>query len=84
MASDPKVFWDSKQQVWVCMYVCLGDSSGGHADICIAFSKDLIRWDKEDTPLYVSLSSSACEVAINAPVAYPCRSPPSPTHTPAE
>ena len=24
----------------------------GHADIEIAFSKDLIKWDKEDSPLY--------------------------------
>ena len=38
------------------MYVCLGDGTGNHADICIAFSKDLIRWDKEDTPLYVVTS----------------------------
>lgn len=52
MASDPKVFWDDRQGVWVCLYVCLGDSTGGHADICIAFSTDLKRWDKESTPLY--------------------------------
>mmetsp|Transcript_14564 Transcript_14564/g.43111 ORF Transcript_14564/g.43111 Transcript_14564/m.43111 type:complete len:502 (-) Transcript_14564:89-1594(-) len=52
MASDPKVFYDTNQSVWICLYVCLGDSTGGHADICIAFSTDLIHWDKDETPLY--------------------------------
>jgi Na+-transporting NADH:ubiquinone oxidoreductase subunit NqrA len=54
MASDPKVYFDDAQGVWVCIYVCLGGSTGGHADICIAFSTDLVRWDKEDTPIYVA------------------------------
>ena len=39
-------------QVWVMFYFGLGDCTDGHADILIAFSKDLIRWDKDDTPLY--------------------------------
>eukprot|EP00040_Diaphanoeca_grandis_P017567 m.91823 g.91823 ORF g.91823 m.91823 type:complete len:502 (+) comp26503_c1_seq2:82-1587(+) len=52
MASDPKVFWDEVQNVWVMFYFGLGGGSGGHADIMIAFSNDLIRWDKDETPLY--------------------------------
>ena len=81
MASDPKVFYDSAQevaslsrcarlsvlsafichlappvfgfvQVWVMFYFGLGDCTDGHADILIAFSKDLIHWDKDDIPLY--------------------------------
>ena len=32
---------------------CRGfQGTGGHADIGVAFSKDLVRWDKDDTPLY--------------------------------
>ena len=33
-------------------YVCLGDCTQGHAGICAAFSKDLVKWDKLDDPLY--------------------------------
>lgn len=52
MASDPKVFWDAKQGVWVMFYFGLGDSTNGHADILIAFSEDLIIWEKDPEPLY--------------------------------
>ena len=91
MASDPKVFYDSEQEVpfhcfgvvvllfnvhvslsrifwrwrshqpvclstltkvWVMFYFGVGKGTGGHADILIAFSKDLIHWDKDETPLY--------------------------------
>ena len=52
MASDPKVYWDEKQGVWVMFYFGLGDGTQGHADIMIAFSKDLEHWDKDPTPLY--------------------------------
>jgi hypothetical protein len=52
MASDPKVFWDEEQGVWVMFYFGLGDGTHGHADIMIAFSRDLIRWDKDERPLY--------------------------------
>ena len=33
-------------------YFGVGKGTGGHADILIAFSKDLIHWDKDETPLY--------------------------------
>eukprot|EP00658_Telonema_sp_P-2_P061997 TRINITY_DN50657_c0_g1_i1.p1 TRINITY_DN50657_c0_g1~~TRINITY_DN50657_c0_g1_i1.p1 ORF type:complete len:427 (+),score=84.52 TRINITY_DN50657_c0_g1_i1:100-1281(+) len=52
MASDPKVFWDEVQKVWVMFYFGLGDSTHGHADILIAFSTDLLHWEKDTTPLY--------------------------------
>jgi len=38
MASDPKVFWDQEQSVWVMFYFGLGEATHGHADIEIAFS----------------------------------------------
>jgi sucrose-6-phosphate hydrolase SacC (GH32 family) len=44
MASDPKVFWDEQQGVWVMFYFGAGDGTHGHADIMIAFSKDLVAW----------------------------------------
>ena len=44
MASDPKVFWDEQQGVWVMFYFGSGDGTHGHADIMIAFSKDLVAW----------------------------------------
>jgi hypothetical protein len=52
MASDPKVFYDSEQEVWTMFYFGVGAGTGGHADILIAFSKDLIHWDKDEFPLY--------------------------------
>ena len=52
MASDPKIFWDEEQQVWVNFYFGLGDGTHGHADILVAFSKDLVKWDKDERPLY--------------------------------
>ena len=48
MASDPKVFWDAELQLWVMFYFGLGDGTQGHADILIAFSKDLYTWDKDE------------------------------------
>lgn len=42
MASDPKVFWDEQQGVWVMFYFGLGDATNGHAEILMAFSQDLI------------------------------------------
>jgi hypothetical protein len=52
MASDPKVFWDAEQNVWVMIYFGDGPGVGGHACIAIAFSVDLIHWHKDATPLY--------------------------------
>jgi hypothetical protein len=52
MASDPKVYWDEVQNVWVCFYFALGGGTQGHADIAVAFSIDLIKWDKDPVPLY--------------------------------
>eukprot|EP00823_Brevimastigomonas_motovehiculus_P002692 TRINITY_DN1620_c0_g1_i1.p1 TRINITY_DN1620_c0_g1~~TRINITY_DN1620_c0_g1_i1.p1 ORF type:complete len:372 (-),score=41.30 TRINITY_DN1620_c0_g1_i1:142-1257(-) len=48
MASDPKVFWDGDH--WTMIY--FGGLKDGHADIMIAFSTDLIQWEKDPTPLY--------------------------------
>ena len=86
MASDPKVFWDEEQQVYVMFCACAlsfmlllclrplkvpsslisavvrsrnvcadfgcGDGTHGKCDIMIAFSLDLIKWDKDERPLY--------------------------------
>eukprot|EP00039_Didymoeca_costata_P023566 m.7531 g.7531 ORF g.7531 m.7531 type:complete len:475 (-) comp3729_c0_seq2:12-1436(-) len=52
MASDPKVFWDDEAQAWVMFYFGLGDGSDGHADILIAFSTDMVHWDRDPEPLY--------------------------------
>mmetsp|Transcript_95052 Transcript_95052/g.167872 ORF Transcript_95052/g.167872 Transcript_95052/m.167872 type:complete len:395 (-) Transcript_95052:35-1219(-) len=52
MASDPKVFWDELQKVWVMFYFGSGDATDGHADIMVAFSRDLIHWEKDEEPLY--------------------------------
>merc|ERR1712187_39429 len=52
MASDPKVFWDELQNVWVMFYFGLGDATHGHADIMVAFSRDLLHWEKDEEPLY--------------------------------
>ena len=53
MASDPKVFWDEEQRVWVCFYFGLGDATHGHADVLVAFARDLEGpWYKDPEPLY--------------------------------
>ena len=52
MASDPKVFYDAELSLWVMFYVCLGASTHGHADTCIAFSRDLLAWDTDERPLF--------------------------------
>ena len=52
MASDPKIFYDGAQSIWVMFYFGLGDGTHGHADIMIAFSRDLVHWDKDERPLY--------------------------------
>lgn len=51
-ASDPKVFWDGEQGVWIMFYFGLGGGGGGHADIMFAFSHDLLTWTKDPVPLY--------------------------------
>jgi hypothetical protein len=51
MASDPKVYWDEQQQVWATFYFGLGDGTAGHAVIMMAFSTDLITWEKDPAPL---------------------------------
>jgi hypothetical protein len=53
MASDPKVFYDDKQGVWVMFYFGLGDGTNGHADIMVAFARELEGpWEKDLVPLY--------------------------------
>lgn len=52
MASDPKVWWDDELGYWVMFYFGLGSGSGGHADIMIARSTDLRKWEKDLAPLY--------------------------------
>jgi len=52
MASDPKVYWDAEQGVWIMLYFGLGDATEGHAEIEIAFSTDLVKWEKDPIPLY--------------------------------
>lgn len=52
-ASDPKVYYDDLQNVWVLIYFCNGKDSGGGADICIAFSDDQKVWSKASSPLYM-------------------------------
>lgn len=51
-ASDPKVWWDAEQNVWILIYFCNGAGTGGGANICIAFSDDQRTWAKASTPLY--------------------------------
>ena len=55
-ASDPKIFWDAEQGVWINLYFCNGDYKvapyAGGANICIAFSTDQRSWAKASTPLY--------------------------------
>ena len=54
MASDPKIFWDAEQHVYVCFYFGVGGASHGHASILVAFSVNLIDWEKDPTPLYLA------------------------------
>ena len=51
-AADPKVYYDDVQNVWVLIYFCNGNDSGGGAAICIAFSEDQRIWEKASTPIY--------------------------------
>ena len=51
-ASDPKVWYDAEQGVWILIYFCNGAGTGGGANICIAFSDDQRTWLKASTPLY--------------------------------
>lgn len=47
--SDPKVFWDEKENHWVMFFYGVGR---GAAHIMIAFSRDLHHWERDKTPLY--------------------------------
>lgn len=51
-ASDPKVFYDNVQRVWVMVYFCNGGTPKGGASICLAFSDDQRTWAKASTPIY--------------------------------
>jgi hypothetical protein len=53
-ASDPKVFFDDIQDVWIMIYFCNGGTPSGGACICIAFSDDQRTWLKASTPLYLN------------------------------
>ena len=53
-ASDPKVFFDDVQGVWVLFYFCNGHTPSGGACICVAFSDDQRTWAKASTPLYLN------------------------------
>ena len=46
--SDPKVYRDGDH--WVMFYFGLGNE--GKASIMVAFSRDLLNWTKDKTPLY--------------------------------
>jgi len=50
-AGDPKVFWDPEQQVWTMFYFGGG---GGQAVVMVAFSVDLVHWEKDPEPLYAA------------------------------
>ncbi|KAL9181743.1 hypothetical protein ACHAXT_012086 [Thalassiosira profunda] len=50
-ASDAKVFYDPECSAWVMFYFGVGK---GGAHIMIAFSKDLIHWVRDPTPLYTA------------------------------
>ena len=41
-----------EQSVWVMFYFGLGDATNGHAVILVAFSTDLVHWEKDPAPLY--------------------------------
>eukprot|EP00986_Skeletonema_menzelii_P013760 scaffold8361_cov136-Skeletonema_menzelii.AAC.2 len=47
--SDAKVFWDEDRKHWVMFFYGVGR---GAAHIMIAFSRDLIHWERDTTPLY--------------------------------
>ena len=53
-ASDPKVYFDDVQGVWVLLYFCNGGTPSGGACICAAFSDDQRTWAKASTPLYLN------------------------------
>jgi predicted GH43/DUF377 family glycosyl hydrolase len=48
-AADAKVFWDKDH--WVMFYFGVGK---GGAHIMVAFSKDLLHWVRDPTPLYTA------------------------------
>lgn len=51
MTSDPKVYWDEQQEVWVCFF--FGGVKDGHAVIMAAFAMDLGGpWTVDEEPLY--------------------------------
>ena len=54
MASDPKIYFDAQQGVWVMIYFCYGGTKTGGACICAAFSDDQVSWAPASTPLYVN------------------------------
>ena len=54
------------KQVWVMFYFGLGDGTQGHADILIAFSKDLIKWDKDEIPVSPCCATQATKYKQNA------------------
>lgn len=47
--SDAKVFWDDIEQHWVMFFYGVGR---GAAHIMVSFSRDLIHWERDTTPLY--------------------------------
>eukprot|EP00984_Skeletonema_dohrnii_P010549 scaffold4110_cov77-Skeletonema_dohrnii-CCMP3373.AAC.14 len=47
--SDAKVFWDAVEKHWAMFFYGVGR---GAAHIMIAFSRDLIHWERDTTPLY--------------------------------
>ena len=47
-AADPKVWWDGDH--WTMFY--FGNGGGTGAAIMVAFSTDLLHWEKDPTPLY--------------------------------
>ena len=49
--SDAKVFWDQEESHWVMFYFGVGK---GGAHVMVAFSKDLINWVKDQSPIYTA------------------------------
>lgn len=52
-AADPKVLWDAEQNVWAMFYFG-HDNDEKNVSIMVAFSTDLVHWEKDPTPLYES------------------------------
>lgn len=50
-ASDAKVYYDPDESHWVMFYFGVGK---GGAHIMVAFSKDLVHWVRDPTPLYTA------------------------------